>query len=312
MTRSIIIITKKTGLIVLVITVFGAVVWLGWQHKAAKIDFRDFDADHPDWAEDINRPGMIVEQQSRQGQNLTSPRIEFEKTDDLYSFVRKMSSPANVQYSDSLWLISKAIDYCYSYGMDPVGFGADTKNILENAPKESFAAIKVARDRTASRCRGFQGSDERTFSTSASLVNKVRAAKAGSLAAEAALITQQAPLSTEVSYLNNLAQRILESRDPEAYLAISDAMGISASGYPEIYGAVSGDENATYAWQLAACRRGLDCTSTGTLMSMYCMYGGICGPYANFEDLLFNGLLPVSERNKVNEMASRILSQGGS
>lgn len=241
-----------------------------------------------------------------------SPRVEFERTDDLYAFLQKLSPSVNAGDSDALWLVSKVVDYCYGYGMNPAGFAADTDTLVGNASKEAAAAIKAARERMSSRCRGFAGrSDGNIFSRPASLVNKVRAAKAGSLAAEASLIVQNAPLSTDAAYLGGLTQRIARSGDPEAYLAISDAMGVGAAGRQAAYGANSGSEIATYAWQLAACRRGLNCSSTGALMSMYCVNGGVCGPYNTFEDLLFNGLLPGSDRSRVNEMTNRILSQQG-
>ena len=237
-------------------------------------------------------------------------RVEFETTNDLYRFVQKLSSPEESKNADSLWLIAKVVDYCYSYGISPAGFTSDTEVLLRSASKDAAVALKAARDRVASRCSGFAGnSDDKTFSSLASLANKVRAAKAGSLAAEASLIVLNSPLHTDPDYFSNLTQRITLSKDPDAYLAISDAVGVGAADRNPSTSEF-GTEHATYAWQLAACRRGLNCSSSGNLMSMYCVNGGVCGTYSNFEDLLFNGLLPASERVRVNEMTNRILSQG--
>ncbi|MBD9478862.1 hypothetical protein [Pseudoxanthomonas sp. PXM02] len=135
------------------------------------------------------------------------------------------------------------------------------------------------------------------------------AAKAGSLAAEAALVASRAPLSRDENYLRALRERVARSRDPEAFLAMADAMGPEASSLPHVFGPESGTEEATLAWTLAACRTGLDCRSNGALMTTYCL-AGICGPYNNFEQLVFEGLLPASERNRINEMVGRVISYG--
>jgi len=108
----------------------------------------------------------------------------------------------------------------------------------------------------------------------------------------------------------HLVDRVQHSGDPEAYLAISDAMGTMASGHEKIFGSNSGSEISTFAWQLAACRRGLDCSPTGSLMSMYCLHGGICGNFSSFEDLVFRGLAPESDKTRINAMVNRITSRG--
>ncbi|HBK47466.1 MAG TPA: hypothetical protein DDZ67_13745, partial [Xanthomonadaceae bacterium] len=72
------------------------------------------------------------------------------------------------------------------------------------------------------------------------------------MAAEAALLTLGQPLDNSTAYKRNLVERVLASRDPEAYLAISPAMGASASGEDAFRGYVAGDQFAELAWQLAA------------------------------------------------------------
>lgn len=253
----------------------------------------------------------IEEPADRNDPAIVNPRAALDNSEDLYALVQELSLYANAGDSEALWVISKAIEYCSVYGANPAGFVADTELLIDGVPNELGSAIKSARNRLSNRCRGFAGGGEEMFSRSSMIANKVRAAKAGSLAAEAALVSRRAPLSTDVYYLTNLANRVAQSGDPEAYVAISSSMGVFASGHEDIFGRISGTENATFAWQLAACRRGLDCSPAGMLMSSYCVIGGICGSYVNFEDLLFKALLPADERNRVNEMAYEVISKGG-
>ena len=83
-------------------------------------------------------------------------------------------------------------------------------------------------------------------------MRRAEAAEAGSLAAEAALAASGRPLSDDDGYLSDLASRVRQSRDPEAYLALSPAMGIAASGKPELADEVAGTQFTELAWQLAA------------------------------------------------------------
>jgi hypothetical protein len=248
---------------------------------------------------------------SRHRVRINSLRIAFEQSNDLSAFVRSLSARAAAGDADALWLISRSVDYCTTYGKNPAAFTSVTEILLANAPPEAVHSVKTVRERTAARCRGFIASnDGNVFSSSAALANKVRAARAGSLPAEAALLLAKAPLSTDSAYLTNLVDRVQRSGDPEAYLAISDAMGTMASGHEKIFGSNSGSEISTFAWQLAACRRGLDCSPTGSLMSMYCLHGGVCGNFSSFEDLVFRGLAPESDKTRINAMVNRITSRG--
>ncbi|MGH6753942.1 MAG: hypothetical protein ACREDP_17445, partial [Bradyrhizobium sp.] len=103
-----------------------------------------------------------------------------------------------------------------------------------------------------------------------------------------------------------LVARVRSSDDPQAYLALSEAMGMSASARPDLFGAASGTNYSTYAWQLAACEKGLNCSATGSLMTSYCTNGGMCGQFSDFRDMVFNGLVPRAEAHRINELISQI------
>jgi hypothetical protein len=232
----------------------------------------------------------------------------FEQADDLYALDGNLLASKS---ADSLWLRSKIANYCAPYGLNPVGFTADTEILAQHAKAANPEAIKTARTRIAHRCRGFNipGAAE-NFKRNTLLAHKVRAAKAGNLAAEAALLSDNSPLSANPAYIKELIDRVIESKDPDAFLSLSTAMGVRASGEERFFGAFSGTENASLAWQLAACRTGLDCSNSGAIMTMYCVNGGMCTTDANLESLFFNHLVSPAQARDIREITSQILSQG--
>lgn len=248
-----------------------------------------------------HRPRVALDKQDER-------RGAFETADDLSEFIRSLDSAVDANDPEAIWLVSRAIDYCLPYASNPSGFSNDTNVLVAAADRDLSSPLKAAREKVSSRCRNFNSTNP--LSRSDALVNIVRAAKAGSLPAEAALVTRGTPLDKSDDYLRDLVRRVEASGDPEAFLAISEAMGPSASARGEVLGPASGTVESTFAWQLAACRSGLDCSSGGSLMTMYCSNGGICGPYDSFEELLFQGLVPQNRRTAINTLVDTIILQG--
>ena len=108
------------------------------------------------------------------------------------------------------------------------------------------------------------------------LTQRQQAAKAGNLAAEASLFADGQPLMTTPEYRRGLVERVLDSRDPEAFMALSPAMGQRASGDRALEGLVAGDQFSELAWRLGACQLGMACGPDSVLMNNFCANGGIC------------------------------------
>ncbi|WP_162455113.1 hypothetical protein [Pseudoxanthomonas kalamensis] len=267
----------------------------------------------------LNKDGLDGER----GENSSLNPIHIDKVDHSLEFrvktndrelnlldeMKRLSSSEHRDDPRSQWKISKIIDYCRAYVSNPAGFSSDTDKLIETARQDYVSSLKLARDRVAGRCRELsENYPAEDFTYLSSMVLKTRAAKQGDLAAQASLLSSQAPISTDSQYIKNLIDDVINSKDPDAYLELSDAMGFQSVGKPEAYGKFSGGEEYTYAWQLAACRLGLDCSKTGDLMTKYCVNGGICMPYSNFEEMLFRGLLPEAERKNVNRISADIIN----
>ncbi|MCC8627288.1 hypothetical protein [Xanthomonas vesicatoria] len=229
---------------------------------------------------------------------------------DLYRYAQQLQQQVRAGDAQAGWRLSRVYDYCAPYASSPAGYAADSEWIAAHQTP-GVAAMHAARDRVAQRCAGFAPSD----GLGAHLVAQQRlsAARGGSLAAEAALLALGEPLQATPAYKRALVHRVLASRDPEAYLALAPAMGARASGDDSLDGYVAGDQFAELAWQVAACRLGLDCSADSTLVTSYCANAGICSRdrAQDFVSFVFDAAVPRQGADRVDEMVDRLVSDPG-
>lgn len=235
-------------------------------------------------------------------------RREFEDTPDLYAYAQRLQPAARNGDPEALWLISRVYDYCSPYALAPTAYARDTRLIGEMKLRGSESMV-AARDRVSRRCARFLPEDD--LSPQAIWVVREKAAEAGSLAAEAALLAADRPLAQGPEYRADLVDRVRRSQDAEAYAALSPAMGVAAAGEPMLADKVAGTQFAELAWQLAACRLGLDCGPDGALMTHYCANGGICSqdPQQDFPSFVYDAAIPRQGAEVVNEMVDSLVSE---
>lgn len=197
----------------------------------------------------------------------------FEQTDDLFAFRQHLQPLADAGDADARWVLSRVDEYCAGYARDPAGFARDSA-LIDGLQLDAARALGAARGRIGTRCGRFVPGDAPTFVQL--VAQRQDAAEAGSLPAEAALLAMGAPLQDDMDYRRDLVERVQASRDPEAFVALSPAMGVAASGDVALADTVAGTQTHALAWQLAACDLGLDCSANGALMTEYCVNGGIC------------------------------------
>ncbi|MCD7097893.1 hypothetical protein [Stenotrophomonas sp. MMGLT7] len=238
------------------------------------------------------------------------PRSGFEREPDLYRYLQTLAAPAAAGDQDARWMVSRVYDYCAGYAMDPAAYAADS-DALGQLQLQGAAAMSTARQRVLARCAGFLPRDGLTRAAIAE--QRRQAAEAGSIAAEAALLAQGQPLQASAQYRRGLVERVLVSRDPEAFLALSPAMGLAASGDDAYEGLVAGSAMAELAWQLAACRLGLACGPDSVLMTNYCANGGICSqdPTQDFYAFVFDAAVPRQGASTMENMVSQLIEQTG-
>lgn len=234
------------------------------------------------------------------------PRADFETAPDLFVYAQRVSALARAGDADAQWMLSRVYDYCAGFAANPTAYGNDTRAIaaldVSTAP-----AMAAARERVSQRCARFLPSDG--LSRDVIQETRMRAALAGSLPAEAALMADGTPLSEDEGYRGDLVRRVQQSNDPQAFFALSSAMGLAASGSESELGAVSGTWLAEIAWQMAACRLGLDCGPRGNLMTSYCAHGGICSkdPLLDFPAFVVDAGVPRQGEAELNDMVNSLV-----
>jgi len=236
----------------------------------------------------------------------SSIREAFDTTGDLYAYAQSLEPAARARDADAIWMISRVYDYCSGFATAPAAFDRDTRVIGEMGMRGS-AAMVAARERVSERCARFVPQDELT--PRMIVLKRVEAAEAGSVAAEASLMAAGEPVKDTPEYKRDLVERVRKSEDPEAYSALAPAMGVAASGKTEYTGQVAGTQFSELAWQLAACRLGMDCTSDSALMTSYCANGGICSsvPGQDFERFVFDAAIPRQGVDVINDMVDSLM-----
>lgn len=236
----------------------------------------------------------------------SSRQQEFERTDDLFAFARRLQPAADAGDAEARWLVSRVHEYCGGYARAPVDYERDTALMAQLGPRVA-RPLGEARSRVAARCVRFLPDDVAGFVQL--VAQRQDAALAGSLAAEAALLTMGEPLDDDDLYRRDLVERVQASRDPEAYMALAPAMGLAAADDVALAGTVAGTQASELAWQVAACRLGLDCSQAGALMTQYCANGGVCAraPQQDFSTFVRQAAGSPRDADEVDQMVNMLV-----
>lgn len=243
--------------------------------------------------------------------SMPSPlRRGFEESADLFAYAQALMARADQGDADAMWLLSLVHDYCAGYAADPAGYAQDTA-VIARLRLSNAAAMTSARQRVQQRCGRFVPQDGLSLPTI--ITQRVRAAQAGSLAAEASLLAMERPLRDGDAYRRDLVQRVLDSGDPFAFVAIAPAMGAVGGGHRDTLGEVSGSELSEIAWRIASCRLGMDCSPGGSMMTNYCVNGGVCSQdeSQDFDAFARDAGVPRQGEDMVDDMVGTLLSSTG-
>lgn len=232
-------------------------------------------------------------------------RAAFENGSDLFAYAHQLQAAANAGNAEAGWMASRIYDYCGVFAMDPSGYALDSA-ALQRMDLDVISAMLAARGKVRQGCAGFTAADG--LGRTRLLQQRMVSAKGGNLAAEAALLSMGEPLSDTPEYRRGLVERVQSSQDPEAFLAISGAMGTAAAGDDAYRGMVAGSQFSQLAWQVAACQLGLACGPDSALMVAYCANGGICprDPQQDFQSFVYDAAVPRQGMEKMNEMVNSL------
>lgn len=235
-------------------------------------------------------------------------RADIEGDTDLFVYAQRLRRQADEGNTEARWMLSRVYDYCSPYASDPGGYELDS-SVLAGMGQGPSSAMAGARRRVAARCGGFVPSDglgyQKVFQ------QRRQAALAGHLAAEAALLADGQPLRRDEAYRRGLVERVRDSHDPEAYMALAPAMGMRASGDRAMTGMVAGEALSELAWRVAACELGMPCGADSVLVNSFCANGGICNDNAgqDFTDFVYDAAVSRQGAEKMTEWVERLIGK---
>ncbi|MEG2803962.1 hypothetical protein [Stenotrophomonas sp.] len=235
-------------------------------------------------------------------------RADIEGDTDLFAYAQRLQLQASQGNAEAAWMVSRVYDYCAIYAMDPGGYQLDNA-LLSGMGMTAAPAMVQARERVARRCGGFVASDG--LGRQLILTQRRQAAKAGNLAAEASLFAEGQPLQDNAGYRRGLVERVMDSHDPEAYMALSSGMGQRASGDRALDGLVAGDSFSELAWRLAACELGMACGADSVLMNNFCANGGICSQDGgqDFATFVYDAAVSRQGAGKMKTLVEKLIKQ---
>lgn len=224
---------------------------------------------------------------------------------NLFDYARQLRQAADAGDAQAAWTLSRIHDYCGLYALDPQGYARDDL-VLEAGNAAALQGLLAARQQLGRRCAGFSAAEP--TGRAMVLLRRQQSAREGNLAAEASLLAMGQPLEADMAYRRQLVERVVQSQDADAFLALSPAMGATAAGDLAYSGLVAGTEFTQLAWQVAACRLGMACGADSLLMSSYCANAGICSPKAgqDFESFVFDAAVPRQGVEKMNELINQL------
>lgn len=232
----------------------------------------------------------------------------YAESKDLYALTLQLKPRSEAGDGEASRLIASAYQECWLYALNPTGFMNDMALRGQVRPDLKEKMNGLAR-RTTERCYGFAG--QKIGPKVANLMLE-KAAAQGDLSAEAQLLgsaLQSLDAATAGNQLKDLAERIVTSRDPDAYLAIAPFMGQVADGQQgRLHPLPVGSSLAEASWHIAACKMGADCSATGPTVTRMCLFGGINCGLKSLEQFYLQEVLPPADQRRLWQQVGLLAS----
>jgi len=196
---------------------------------------------------------------------------------------------------------------CFSYSLGPQ-FTLASLARREKAQPRDARNIQPLREHFASYCGAVDGGA--VIPPDAVDLWLEQAAKGGDLMAQVIIASEAiAPPSGEARAA--LFARARDAKDPAVVFRLSEmaatALAQGTTDDPALAPGVDGNEQR-FAWRIAACRAGYDCSPLSPVMADLCINGGYCG-YDDYEQFVLALMIPPQNRAAFEERVSTIQSR---
>jgi len=217
-----------------------------------------------------------------------------------------IKSKANAGDSNSQLLLSEIYETCFPYNLIGKN-GLKGNNLIQwseiGKNKNVESRMRKISKEYEDYCAAVDGGD--VIPLDAINLWREQSAKGGNVVAK--IISESRAVNSTASReeILSIVEEAIKSKKPEAFFSMGDfSSGAQQAVTGTEYSSLFDGQYAAFAWQVAACRAGFDCSSTSRVMINLCLYHAAC-EYSSFEDFAVNQI-PPSERRQFNEQVRLI------
>lgn len=225
---------------------------------------------------------------------------------DLFESVTTMLPRSDAGDAQASRMIAAAYQECGQYAINPIDFDEYIR-VLSSVREDLAPNLSSARDTIVRRCGRFAG---QRIGPAAIRAMLNRAAEQGDLASEVQVFAERAIRKGGVSAeeIIPIVDRVLASRDAEAYAAIAPLMGsVSAGAQSRLAPIPAGSDLAEAAWSIAACRLGRDCGPNSSAVLQMCLGGGINCELRPIESFYTQAVLPPADQARLRQLIHQLV-----
>lgn len=195
--------------------------------------------------------------------------------------------------------LSEIYEDCFTYNMwGSEKFFASVQGILKIASADTPATMARLRHIYNTRCADVDAGEP--IPLEAYKLWSKESASSGDLVSQ----IRQASRSGEklkLNELSNLLESMRRHKDSAAAFEIGELLSKLDDSWPETETKIAFEgAYARFAWQIAACRSGLDCTRDSRVMTLACTNSAVC-TFSNYEQALLNQAIPAGARDQLEK-----------
>jgi len=243
---------------------------------------------------------------SSTGSRKAIPSTDYSTAKNINAYIASLSSasspPGTLEIAQA-----KAWDECGSLIARPNSGKLYIADLQANGGKYAEFRIK-ALQQIDERCKDFAFTTQLKRNDVENLYKN--AAKEGNAEAIARNLTNGIS-TTPADKVQKEVMQVLSANDPAALFTAADAFS-DRGPFEMTPGGEVGTTNSKYAWQLAACDQGMDCSASSAVVNQSCIYMGICGPGDYRTNVQYSAVSPANyqEITKAENNINRAIADG--
>ncbi len=195
-------------------------------------------------------------------------------------------------------ILAQMYDECFLYNLGAEKHVYSQISRISKEKPQFSERLKKIKERLESFCPTVDGGQP--IPVEAVSLWMEQSAKGGDLVARARILSS-AMNQPDQKEVTALVRDLAAAKNPEAVFntdgLIDDAQ--NAMSGTELAPAFEG-KYAAYAWQVAACRAGFDCSQEGSPMRFLCFQSGFCG-YSSYDSMIIDQAIPAGARSRFEE-----------